>query len=77
MGDMNGSQHITSADALWVLGKVARLPLPMQGIPCSPEDVDCNGIVSSVDALKILRHIAGLTSPQVEPCVDIGSPFPL
>jgi hypothetical protein len=36
-------------------------------------DVDCSGIVDSVDALHLLRHIAGLPVTQSEPCPDIGS----
>ena len=36
-------------------------------------DVDCDDDVDSVDALKQLRHVAGLTVPQTEPCPDIGT----
>ncbi len=36
-------------------------------------DVDCNGDVSSVDALKELRHVAELSVSQNEPCPDIGA----
>jgi hypothetical protein len=35
--------------------------------------VDCNGEVSSVDALKELRHVAELSVSQTEPCPDIGT----
>jgi hypothetical protein len=35
-------------------------------------DVDCNGDVSSVDALKELRHVAQLSVSQNEPCPNIG-----
>jgi len=35
-------------------------------------DVDCNGIVNSVDALKVLRFVAGLSVTQTEPCPDIS-----
>lgn len=35
-------------------------------------DVDCNGIVNSVDALKVLRFVAGLSVNQTEPCPDIS-----
>jgi hypothetical protein len=34
--------------------------------------VDCNGGVNSVDSLKILRKVAGLSVQQNEPCKDIG-----
>jgi hypothetical protein len=36
-------------------------------------DVDCSGVVNSVDALLILRHSAGLSVTQGEPCSDVGS----
>ncbi len=36
-------------------------------------DVDCDGDVDAVDALKELRHVAGLPISQVEPCHDIGA----
>jgi hypothetical protein len=35
-------------------------------------DVDCSGTVNSIDALKILRHAAGLSVIQTEPCRDVG-----
>lgn len=35
-------------------------------------DIDCSGGVNSIDALKILRHAAGLSVAQTEPCRDIG-----
>jgi hypothetical protein len=38
-------------------------------------DVDCGETVNSVDALKLLRHNAGLPVQQTEPCLDIGSPL--
>ena len=37
-------------------------------------NVDCNAAVNSVDALKVLRHSAGLSVVQNEPCLDIGLP---
>jgi hypothetical protein len=36
-------------------------------------DVDCSGVVNSVDALLVLRHSAGLGVTQGEPCTDVGS----
>lgn len=35
-------------------------------------DVDCDGSVNAVDALKILRHNAGLPVSQTQPCTAIG-----
>jgi hypothetical protein len=40
-------------------------------------NVDCSGPVggvSSVDALKVLRHSAGLSVTQSEPCLNVGQP---
>lgn len=37
-------------------------------------DVDCNGEVNAVDALKVLRHAAGLPVTQAQPCIGIGQP---
>jgi hypothetical protein len=37
-------------------------------------DVDCDGDVDAVDALKILRFVVGLPVSQTEPCPDIGTP---
>ncbi len=36
-------------------------------------DVDCGGAVNAIDALKLLRHVAGLDVAQTEPCPDIGT----
>jgi hypothetical protein len=36
-------------------------------------DVDCNGTINSIDALKVLRFSASLTYSQVQPCPAIGS----
>lgn len=57
MGDVNGTEEVAANDALWVLRHNARLLLPYP--LCSPVDVDCNGLVNSVDALKILRFVCG------------------
>ena len=39
-------------------------------------DVDCDGDVDAVDALKDLQHIAALDFTQMEPCPDIGTVIP-
>jgi hypothetical protein len=36
-------------------------------------DVDCDGYVRAADALKVLRHVAGLEVSQTGTCPDIGS----
>jgi hypothetical protein len=41
--------------------------------PLIQGDVDCNGAVSSVDALKLMRHVAHMAVSQNEPCPDIGT----
>jgi hypothetical protein len=38
-------------------------------------NVDCNQAINSVDALKVLRHGAGLSVAQSEPCLDLGLPL--
>jgi len=40
-------------------------------------DVDCNGTVNSVDALKLLRYVAGLTVSQQPGCPPIGTGDPV
>jgi hypothetical protein len=46
-------------------------------VPSSGEhirgDVDCDEDVDSVDALKALRYVAGLSVNQTPPCPAIGS----
>lgn len=42
--------------------------------PNTQDDVDCNGAVTAVDALKVLRYTINLSVSQVEPCTDIGAP---
>ena len=36
-------------------------------------DVDCSITVNAVDALKLLRHNAGLSVSQTEPCADVNA----
>ena len=36
-------------------------------------DVDCSRVINSVDALKLLRHVAGLSVAQTEPCPDVST----
>ncbi len=64
----------------------ASLPTPTPSpspTPCSTNcpahaqgDVDCSGGVNSVDALKVLRHVASLSVTQNEPCDDINTGGP-
>jgi hypothetical protein len=37
-------------------------------------NVDCDGGVNAVDALKVLRYAASLAVTQSEPCLNIGLP---
>ena len=65
---------VDSGDALFMLKDIAGLEAG-QGLPltyCGPEDVDCNGRFDAVDALKVLRYVAGLPYSQVQPCPKIG-----
>ena len=84
---MNCDGAVNSVDALQVLRHVADLQVNQKpGCPeiggalsaalvASAEDVfgdvDCNGNVNSVDALKILRYVAGLPVSQPQGCSPI------
>lgn len=35
-------------------------------------DIDCDGDVDAVDALQVLRHVAGLGANQMQPCPPVG-----
>jgi hypothetical protein len=72
-GDVSGNDLVDSPDAIWILRKIADLPLPEGGDGCASQDVDCDGDRDAVDALKILRYVAGMPDTQSEPCPDIGS----
>jgi hypothetical protein len=57
--------HLTSAENGWI---AVSLPAPpIHG------DVDCDNDVDSVDALKVLRHVANLPVSQPSGCPAIGS----
>lgn len=70
VGDLWGEGEVDSADAMAVLVHVAQTGYDHW---CAPLDVDCDGIVTAVDALKILRYVADMPYQQAEPCPDIGS----
>ncbi len=44
--------------------------------PLTQGDVDCSGQVNSIDALKLLRYVAGLDVTQNQPCPLIGTNLP-
>ncbi len=52
---------------------VALLAFAPAGPALTQGDVDCNGSVNSVDALKVLRKVAGLSVTQEPDCPLIGS----
>ncbi len=68
-GDVIGGS-VDASDAQYMLRDVVGLMLPLAY--CGPEDVDCNGRFDAVDALKVLRYVAGLPYSQVQPCPEIG-----
>ena len=88
-GDVDCDGDVDSVDALKVLRHVAGLPVSqtepcddigagLSRVSAAGEltligDVDCDEDVDSVDALKILRHVASLPVAQTEPCRDIGA----
>ncbi|HEY5625698.1 MAG TPA: ethylbenzene dehydrogenase-related protein [Dehalococcoidia bacterium] len=61
--------HVTSADLGWI---VVHLP-GVAGTDRVWGDSDCNGDVTPVDALKILRHDAGLSVAKEPGCPDLGT----
>ncbi|HSR31218.1 MAG TPA: choice-of-anchor Q domain-containing protein, partial [Anaerolineae bacterium] len=88
-GDIDCNGGVNSVDALNLLRFVAglsvsqqpgctpigaSLPLP---IPTWPPahfgDVDCDGAVNAVDALKVLRYVAGLSVSQELGCTELGT----
>lgn len=88
-GDVDCDSDIDSVDALKVLRHVASLAVAQTepcddigtgvgrvasaGSITGVGDVDCDNDVDSVDALKILRHVASLSVSQTDPCRDIGT----
>jgi hypothetical protein len=69
----DGGAHLSAVIAVDVT--CGSLPTP-EPPPAKNGDVDCTGIVNSVDALKVLRNGAQLSVTQTEPCIDIGLSFP-
>ena len=69
-GDANDDGAITSTDALLTLRTSVGYYVHSA---CGPYDVDCDHDIDSIDALKILRFLAGQHYSQVEPCPDIGT----
>jgi len=69
-GDANDDGAITSTDALLALRTAVGYYVHSA---CGPYDVDCDHDFDSIDALKILRFLAGTVYSQVEPCPDIGA----
>jgi hypothetical protein len=47
------------------------------GAATTSGNVDCDGDVDAVDALKVLRYVAGLTVSQTLPCPGIGQGAPV
>jgi hypothetical protein len=72
MGDAGCDFQIESVDALFALRKVAgTAPLVLK---CPPlVDVDCDGAVTAVDGLLILRFVAVLPADNGADCRDIGT----
>ena len=51
----------------------APTPTPTQPPGGSPADLDCDGKVTSIDALQLLRFSAGLPVEQNNPCPNLGT----
>lgn len=84
VGAAAGEYPLTLTEALVIDQSETRLPDTInnasiavnQACPLVKGDVDCSGSVLATDALSVLRHIAGLTVFQREPCPDIGTGGP-
>lgn len=62
-------------DCVPIGNNLAPAVLPAGDPPDHFGDVDCDLDVDAVDALQILRHVAGLPVNQDDPCTDIGDPL--
>lgn len=62
-------------DCVPIGNNLAPAVLPAGQPPDHFGDIDCDLDVDAVDALQILRFVAGLSVSQDEPCTDIGDPF--
>lgn len=71
-GDANCSNRFNEFDAITVLEAEAEL----SAVPC-PEraDVDCSGAIDAIDAVLIVRYLAGV-EVQIEGCTPVGQPLP-
>ena len=77
----NGPFVYSKVDCTNQVGPDAGTPGPQTPTPTPTQppgqgglagDVDCSNLVNSVDSLKILRFVAGLSVSQNEPCTDVG-----
>ena len=65
--------NVTATDSDPTIG-TSEFSAPVAAPVLTQGDVDCSGVVSSVDALKLLRHSVGLAVSQTQPCPSIGDP---
>ena len=69
--------EVNSASSATVpLQDAASLHPSSQAVDQIKGDIDCDGDVDAVDALKDLRHVAALGFVQTEPCTDVGLVIP-
>ena len=70
----NGAAAYAVVDCSAVIGPSGPTPVLPTPTPAPPSagDINCNGSVEATDALTILRHVAGMTVTQNEPCPGIG-----
>ena len=74
-GNVWDDREVNELDALWLLRKIGGIPLPFRGVPCAPMDINCDGKNDTLDALQILRWVAGLPTNHEEGCPEIGTPY--
>ena len=69
---LDGGAHISGSDGQPYLPDETNSAIVTLTGSCNG-DVDCSASSNSIDALKILRHNAGLSVDQTEPCANIGT----
>lgn len=52
-------------------------PVPTPSTHSPWGDVDCDDLITSIDALAVLRHVAALPPISEPPCAGVGSPSKL
>ena len=78
--NLSNGAHIDSNNMAYAPNAINGARIAVGSATCTDTfkkgDVDCNNLINSADALKVLRFAAGLSVNQAEPCTDVGSGTP-